>query len=108
MPVAVFCRERSLPVSSYYGWRRKLSDTTADPGFVEARVIGEPGAGDEKPGVGIASVPNSSGVRIELAGGRQVLVTRGFDRQVLLEVIHALEGLPSRLEGTASVAGAAS
>jgi hypothetical protein len=32
-------------------------------------------------------------VRIELAGGRQVLVTRGFDRQVLLEVIHALEGI---------------
>ena len=101
VPVAVFCRERSLPVSSYYGWRRKLSDTTADPGFIEARAIGEPGAGDKKPGGlrraqssrDIASVSNSSGVRIELAGGRQVLVTRGFDRQVLLEVIHALEGI---------------
>ena len=73
------------------------------------------GAGLSQPGLrrvqssrDIAPVSNSSGVRIELAGGRQVLVTRGFDRQVLLEVIHALEGLPSKLEGIAPVGGAAS
>ena len=101
MPVAVFCRERSLAVSSYYGWRRKLSDAGADAGFIEARVIGEPEAEMNKPG-GLRPVQSSrdspsfsksSGVRIELAGGRQVLVTRGFDRQVLLEVIQALEGI---------------
>lgn len=93
VPVAVFCRERSLPVSSYYGWRRKLSSGPADPGFIEARVVGEPRAGDKKPGVGSASAPNSSGVRIDLAGGRRILVTRGFDRLVLLEVIQLLEGI---------------
>ena len=93
VPAAVFCRERSLPVSSYYGWRRKLSGGPADSGFIEARVVGEPDIEEKQSGVGSGSVSNSSGVRIELAGGRQVLVTRGFDRQVLLEVIHALEGI---------------
>ena len=91
LPVAVFCRERSLPVSSYYGWRRKLSGGPADPDFMEARVVGEPEVEDKKSGG--ASVSNSSCVRIELSGGRQVLVTRGFDRQVLLDVIHVLEGI---------------
>jgi len=47
-------------------------------------------------------------VRIELSGGRQILLTRGFDRLVLLEVIQVLEGLPSKLEGIAPAALASS
>jgi hypothetical protein len=92
LPVAVFCRERSLPVSSYYAWRRKLSGGPADSGFVEARVV-DPEVEDKKSVV--ACVSNSSGVRIELPYGRQIVVARGFDRRVLLEVIHALEGAAS-------------
>jgi len=95
LAVSVFCRQRSLPVSSYYGWRRKLSGGPVDPGFIEARVVGEPEAETKKSGVSSASVSNTSGVRIDLAGGRQILVMRGFDRQLLLEVIQVLEGAAS-------------
>jgi hypothetical protein len=108
LPVAVFCRERSLAVSSYYGWRRKLSGGPIDPGFIEARVVGEPEVEDKQSGGGGAFASNSSGVRIELSGGRQILLTRGFDRLVLLEVIQVLEGLPSKLEGIAPAALASS
>jgi hypothetical protein len=101
LPVSVFCRERSLPVSSYYGWRRKLSGGPPDRGFIEARVVGEAAVEGKKAGVGNASAWNSSGVRIDLAGGRQILVTRGFDRLLLLEVIQVLEGVaPMTLAGS--------
>ncbi len=50
LPVAVFCRDRSLPVSSYYGWRRKLRGVPVDPGFIEARVVGGPEVEEKKSG----------------------------------------------------------
>ncbi len=85
--VAVFCRERSLPVSSYYGWRRKLAGGPAGSAFIEARVVGGPAAGGNKGGDVSEFAACSSGVRIELPGGMQVLLSRGFDHQVLMEVI---------------------
>ena len=100
LPAAVFCRERSLPVSSYYGWRRKLSGGAAVPGFIAARVVDDRDAGDQTLGEGEPG-SRSVGVRIELAGGRQVLVTCGFDRRLLLEVIEVLEQI-APLTGTAS------
>jgi hypothetical protein len=99
LPVAVFCRERSLPVSSYYGWRRKLRGVPVDPGFIEARVVGGPEVEDKKSGG--ASVSLSSGVRIGLSGGRRILVARGFDRRVLADVIQVLEGI-APVEGVVS------
>jgi hypothetical protein len=89
-PVAVFCRERSLPVSSYYGWRRKLGGGPVDSGFIEAQIVGAPEVGDKKRGDGGENVSSSSGVSIELSDGTRVLLSRRFDRQVLLEVIEAL------------------
>ena len=89
LPVSVFCRQRSLPASTYYGWRRKLSVGQSGPGFVEAKMV-EEGGGDPKP-AGLAPEVNAGDVRIELAGNRRVIVTRGFDRQLLLEVICVLE-----------------
>ena len=88
-------------VSSYYGWRRKLNNGAAVPKFIARRVVeerggrGDPKLGEREPG------SRSAGVRIELAGGRQVLVRRGFDRRLLLEVIEVLEQ-------AAGVSGAAS
>ena len=88
--VARFCAERGIPASSLFAWRRRLR-ATADPaplasGFVEARVAGE--------------APQGCGVTIELGGGRRVSVARGFDRQLLLDVIEALE--PARATKEAS------
>jgi hypothetical protein len=84
-----------LAISSYYGWRAKLNREKRPTGFVEARVVeacgDDPGERTSiRRGAGFAAV-DSAVVRIELAGGRRVVVTRGFDRRLLLEVIGALE-----------------
>ena len=43
----------------------------------------------------------SAGVRIELAGGRRVVVTRGFDRRLLADVIGVLDEMAGQ-SGVAS------
>lgn len=80
--VGVFCARCSIPTSSLFAWKRKLGSMAdqrpAPSGFVEAQVRG---VGDGHGG----------GVTIQLGCGRSVVVSRGFDRLVLLEVIAALE-----------------
>jgi hypothetical protein len=97
-----FCQARGIPASSLFAWRRKLRGerTRAQTGpamglaasspergtgrraFVEAVLRGDPGA-----------ARGGSGVMVELGRGRRIVLERGFDRRVLLEVIAALEGL---------------
>lgn len=86
--VAAFCASRGIAASSFYPWKRRLADAEgASPGamFVEAKLGIDD---DHRDGVGVVGV---GGIAIELAGGRRVIVGRGFDRQLLLEVIEALE-----------------
>jgi hypothetical protein len=85
MSAARFCDERGIWASSFFSWKRKLagaggaaSAAPPPPVFVEAKVGG---IDDERGG----------GVMIEVVGGRRIIVGRGFDRQLLLEVIGALE-----------------
>lgn len=82
-----FCAERGVPTSSFFAWKRKIlerasgSDASrSSPGFVEAKVVGSVPARGEY-----------GGVTIELAHGRRVIVARGFDRELLLEVIEVLD-----------------
>jgi hypothetical protein len=90
--VAAFCRERSIPPTTIYGWRTKLAGTgakamagPASGRFVAVRLSqGCAGAG---------SVAGQVPLEICLAGGRRVLVRRGFDRQLLIETVRALEQL---------------
>ena len=91
--VSAFCRENGIATSCFFAWKRKLGRAGADGGLIdggliEARVVD-------------AAAASLSGGRIEvcLRGGRRVRVGRGFDRDVLVEVVAMLEGLPSRLEG---------
>ena len=79
LSVAAFCARHGIAVPSLYAWRRRLAAT---PAFVEAKVAGAPGT-------------RSSGViEVRLRGGRRLLVRReGFDRELLLEVVAALESL---------------
>jgi hypothetical protein len=89
LAVAVFCRERSLAVSSYYGWRRKLAGSgESTTRFIEARVVDE---GCDSIPVGTSDA-TAVGMRIELACGRRVVVERGFDRRLLLDLLAVLEG----------------
>lgn len=94
MSAAEFCRGRGIWASSFFAWKRKLgkSDTRAPasggPDFVEAIVEGNDGG-------------PCGGITIDLVSGRRVTVGRGFDRQLLLDVIETLEH-----RGTSGRAGA--
>lgn len=84
LSVAAFCARHGIAVPSLYAWRRRLA---AAPVFVEAKVAGTSG-------------PQSSGmIEVRLRGGRRLLVRReGFDRELLVEVVAALESLPPGTE----------
>src|SRR5438270_9773463 len=84
LSVAVFCRQRALPVSSLYAWKRRFSQETVDHGFVEAKITPIPAAAE---GAGV--------IEVCLPGGRRLRVGRGFDPDLLGELIAAMEGLPS-------------
>jgi len=87
LPATRFCRERGIPISTMFVWKRKLREAGADPAaggparpaFVEA-VVRES-----------VSARGDGGVTIELACGRRVRVGPGFDRGVLLDVLGVLE-----------------
>ena len=83
LTVAAYCRQNRLAESSFFAWKRKLGAVPRAPAFVEARVV------DAAPAV-------RSACRIEVCvrGGRRLRVGRGFDRDLLLAVVAALEGMP--------------
>ncbi|MGE3110100.1 MAG: hypothetical protein AB7O77_17315 [Phycisphaerales bacterium] len=86
LTVARFCEARGIPASSFFPWRKRLRDAPAGAAFVEAKMERD---GDGREPCGEAG--GRGGVTIELAGGRRVIVSRGFDRDLLLDVIGALE-----------------
>ena len=82
MSVTEFCRRHGVAASSFFGWKRKLGSFPAAGVFVEAKIA---------PALPAASAV--SVMEIRLRHGRRVLVGRGFDRDLLAEVIAVLEGL---------------
>ena len=69
LALAVFCRERSLAVSTFYGWRRRLESPWAGAGFVEVKGVADCGGVRSFVGVAPESVAvdvRSAGVRIKL------------------------------------------
>jgi len=84
--VTAFCASRGIAVSSFYPWKRRLADAAAtqSPAFVEARVGPDDQHAERQAHAG-------HGVTIVLASKRRIVVDRGFDRVLLLEVIEALE-----------------
>jgi transposase len=82
LSVAAFCRRNGVAGSSFFAWKRKIGSLPAAPAFVEATVVATPPAG--RP---------AGSVEVRLRGGRRVRVCRGFDRDLLAEVIAVLEAL---------------
>ena len=78
--VAEFCRNQMIPPSSFFGWRRKLTDAQTTT-FVEATLA-----------------PRPAGIELRLRGGRRLLLCRGFDRELLAEALAALEAIPRHSE----------
>lgn len=78
LSVAAFCARHGVAVPSLYAWRRRLA---VAPAFVEAKLA-------------LAGTPASGAIEVRLRGGRRLLVRReNFDRELLLDVVAALESL---------------
>lgn len=74
LSIAEFCRRREVPPASFYAWRRCLR-AGASPAFVELKV----------------ETPRIAALELLLPGDRRVLVRPGFDRDLLRELLAALE-----------------
>jgi len=76
-----YCREHGISPAGFYAWKRRLRDAEPMAEFVEVKTVDQarPAFGD--------------GIEVCLAGGRRVVVRRGFDRELLVETIGVLEGL---------------
>jgi len=72
-----FCRENQIVYSSFFAWKRRLASPAQT--FIEARVV--------------ESRPRADRIQIRLRNGRWLIVRRGFDRDLLAEVVAALEGM---------------
>jgi hypothetical protein len=97
LPVSAFCRERGIAASSLFAWRRRLCPPRQP-------ASGGGGGGGEtfrpvkliahaRPGHG-EMVGDDAAIELCLRGGRRLMLRTGFDRQLLAEVIAALEALP--------------
>ena len=93
LSVAAFCRRDGVAESSFFAWKRKLDPAQASPTtpkFIEATVA------DTRRVRRTPSQPaiRSAGkIELRLRGDRRLIVGRGFDRDLLVEVIAVLEGL---------------
>jgi transposase-like protein len=83
LAVAAYCRKRGISECSFYKWRRRLRssaragvETTAP--FVEFKT---------------PILSTAEGIEIFLPGERHLLVRRGFDHDLLVEVVRTLEGM---------------
>ena len=83
LTVAAYCRRARLSQPSFYAWRRRLRGEVT---FAEVKVSPAP---TEKAVETVAADPG--GIELRLPAGRSVVVRPGFDRQTLLELLHALE-----------------
>ena len=87
MSISEFCRRNAIAISSFYAWRRKLADSSANARFVEVDVQPHP-----------ASLPSplgAGGIELRLGAGRSLVLHRGFDRKLLVEIVSLLECLPA-------------
>lgn len=89
---AAWCRQHGISQASFFAWKRRLGtsgssirlslskavEPPASPtsGFVEVKAAEEAGA---------------DGIEIFLRGGRCLRVRRGFDRDLLVELVRTLE-----------------
>lgn len=94
--VSAFCRDNGITPSSLYAWRRRLAGGDGGTGagkFVEVKPTmagGRSGPVMDDDGPADAS----SSIELRLGGGRYLLLRRGFDRRLLLDLLDALETRP--------------
>jgi hypothetical protein len=83
LTVAAYCLERRITQGSFYTWKRRLRlpakpNRLPRPAFVE---VTPPRAG------------TAGTIEVCLGGERRLLARRGFDRELLIELIRTLESI---------------
>ena len=83
LTVAAYCLDRGITQGSFYTWKRRLRSPAKPnrlpkPAFVEVTV----------PRTGTAGT-----IEIRLRGERHLLARRGFDRELLIELVRTLESV---------------
>jgi hypothetical protein len=95
LPISAFCRERGIPASSLFAWRRRLASGAQV--FKPVKIAATPTPPRRRGGDDGDDGDDGGEGAIELylpgAGARRLIVRRGFDRQLLADVIDALESL---------------
>jgi transposase-like protein len=84
--MAQYCRQRGIPASSLFFWRRRLKRAAGATAFVEAKL---PACSPEFSAYDVSS----ASIEILCAKGRRIGLRKGFDPNVLREAVQALEGL---------------
>ena len=77
--IAAFCREREIPASQFFAWKRRLRQALPPP-FLEVQLV------ETKP----QPAPGRA-IEVGLTGGRRLFVEPGFDPDHLRAVVAALE-----------------
>lgn len=97
LPISTFCRERGIPASSLFAWRRRfgLGAGRRSPEGVEVfkpvTITAKPRSHRQRRGQDETEPAAASFIELCLAGQRRLIVRRGFDRQLLQDVVDALE-----------------
>jgi transposase-like protein len=84
--IAAFCRDHQIGQASFFAWRRRLSarqDSPLPPRFIEVT-----------PPMDRQAVADAPAIEVGLSGRCRLLVRRGFDHDLLIELIQTLECLP--------------
>ena len=87
LPISAFCRERGIPASSLFAWRRRLAG--GEQMFKPVKIAATPASA--RHGGGGGGDGDEGAIELHVAQGRCLIVRRGFDRQLLVDVIRALE-----------------
>jgi transposase-like protein len=91
LSVSAFCREHGLTAASMFAWRRRFAGGAAM--FKSVKIVQEAvphssaDAGDSS-----IELPAARFVELRLPGRRRLIVRRGFDRRLLLDLLDALDG----------------
>jgi|SRR5450432_4395635 transposase-like protein len=86
--VAAYCRDHGVSQASFFAWKRRLRSPSQATEFVEVKTAGKANLADADGGEG-----QTPAIEVFLCGGRRLFLRRGFDRELLIELIHALEAM---------------
>jgi transposase-like protein len=81
LTVAAYCRDRGIKDSAFYAWKRRLRSPAkpnrlSKPAFIEVKPL---------------SLSATETIEICLPGERRLLVRRGFDHDLLIDLVRTLE-----------------